>query len=160
MKKLILIATIIFLAGTSCQEKIDIEKEKEAIKAVIEQESKAYFNQDYVAMGETIVKEPSSVKMYMTQKGQFRYEGWDKINAQNQIETSDTTWNRKLFKGRFLNYKIDVMDNSAWVLCDKHWEGINKGESMTMDQSRIYVLKKVDNKWKIALIAMYTIPKE
>jgi hypothetical protein len=160
MKKLILIATTIFLAGTSCQEKIDIQKEKEAIKAVIEQESNAYFNQDYVAMGETIVKEPSSVKMYMYQKGQFRYEGWDKINAQNQKETSDTTWNRKLFKGRFLNYKIDVMDNSAWVLCDKHFEGIYKGESMTSDNSRIYVLKKVDNKWKIALIAMYIIPKE
>ena len=45
MKKyFIVFATLIFLLGSSCEEKINIEKEKEAIKAVFEADKTAYFN--------------------------------------------------------------------------------------------------------------------
>ncbi len=163
MKKsafVILSMMILFITFLSCKPKVDIEKEKEAIKTVFEQEKTAFFNQDYIALSEIWVKEPSSVKIFMLESGQIKYEGWENIDESLKKETEDTTWNRKLVKANFLNYKIDVMDKSAWVLCDTHWEGIFRGDTMSLDQSRICILKKVDDKWKFALMAIYNIPKE
>lgn len=161
MKKLgfVLLSSTALLFST-CQPKVDTEKEKEAIKSVFEQEKSAFFNQDYVAIGETWVKESSSAKIFMDENGQTRFEGWENINASIKKETEDTSWNRKLVKANFLNYKIDVMDKSAWVMCDTHWEGIFRGDTMSVDQSRICILKKVDDKWRFALMAIYNIPKE
>jgi len=161
MKKLgfVLLSSTALLFST-CQPKVDTEKEKEAIKSVFEQEKSAFFNQDYVAIGETWVKESSSAKVFMDENGQTRFEGWENINESIKKETEDTSWNRKLVKANFLNYKIDVMDKSAWVMCDTHWEGIFRGDTMSVDQFRICILKKVDDKWRFALMAIYNIPKE
>ena len=161
MKKLsFVLLSSMALLFSACQPKVDTEKEKEAIKSVFEQEKNAFFNQDNVVIGETWVKESSSAKIFMDENGQTRFEGWENINASIKKETEDTSWNRKLVKANFLNYKIDVMDKSAWVMCDTHWEGIFRGDTMSVDQSRICILKKVDDKWKFALMAIYNIPKE
>ena len=121
MKKIPILLLLAFVASVcffSCKPKVNIEKEKEAIKAVFEQEKNAFYNQDCPGMAETWVQEPTSTKIYMNAKEQLIFEGWDKINAQSQKEVSDTSWNRKLVKTSFLNYKIDVLGNSAWVLCN------------------------------------------
>ena len=155
----IFLVIISLLYFSSCEEKVNVEKEKEAIKNVFEQESAAFFNQDYVKMGGYYLNDPSTVKMFIGEKGIGRYDGWDKINIQNQKETSDTTWDRKKIQANFLNYQINVEDETAWVLCDTHWEGIFKGDTVTLDQFRISVMKKVDDQWKFWLIAIYGIPK-
>jgi hypothetical protein len=156
MKKYLLtLFALLFLAGTSCKEKIDIEKE--AIKAVIEEEKNAFFGQDYARMAETWVQEPSSFKVFLTNKGYSKDEGWDAISKSDQKNVQDNSWDRKLMTLTFSNYQIDVMNNSAWVLLDAHWEGIYKGDTTSMYQTRINVLKKVDGKWKFTLMAMQAI---
>ena len=144
---------------SSCEEKVNVEKEKEAIKNVFEQEKAAFFNQDYVKMGGYYLNDPSTVKMFIGENGIGRYDGWDKINIQNQKETSDTTWDRKKIQTNFLNYQINVEDETAWVLCDTHWEGIFRSDTVIIDQFRISVMKKVDDQWKFWVIAIYGIPK-
>jgi hypothetical protein len=57
MKKVLFpFIALIMLTYISCKEKVDIAKEKEAIKAVFEQEKTAYFKQDYAGIGEFWVK--------------------------------------------------------------------------------------------------------
>jgi hypothetical protein len=156
---IILLVSVSLIYFSSCEEKVNVEKEKEAIKNVFEQEKNAYFKQDYVGMSNYWVKDPSSVKMFLTEKGINRFDGWDKINAQNQKETSDTTWNRKLVTVNFSNYKIDIVDKCAWVLCDTHFEGTFSGQQITIDQSRIAVLKKDKNEWKFAFVSIFRLPR-
>ena len=80
MKKLIpFSAALIFMSILGCTGKIDIEKEKEAIKAVIEEEKNAYFSQDFVRMSATWIQKPSSIKLYMTENGPIEFLGWEKI---------------------------------------------------------------------------------
>ena len=48
MKQIIFpVLALMLIAGSSCQEKIDMEKEKEAIKAVIENESISTHAKDF-----------------------------------------------------------------------------------------------------------------
>jgi hypothetical protein len=161
MKKYFMVlATLIFVLGTSCEEKINIEKEKEAIKAVFEADKTAYFNQDFNAMGELWIKEPSSIKIFMSDKGLTKYEGWENINASQKKETEDNSWDRKQVKATFLNYNIDLIDDeSASVVCETAWDGIFGADTLSLKQSRIVVLKKVDGKWKYSLHSIFNIPK-
>jgi len=159
--RMLLLTAVIFIALSSCEEKIDIEKEKEAIKAVFEQEKDGFFAQDLEAMAETWIQEPSSVKMYMSAEGQTKFEGWEAINKNSREEVADTTWDRKLVTVTFKDYQINILDDeSAWVMCNALWEGTNQGAPMQIVQTRIQVLEKTDGKWKFALMALYNQPQE
>jgi hypothetical protein len=162
MKKYLLVLfALIFLTGTSCKEKIDIEKEKEAIKAVFEQEKAGFFSQNFATMAETWIQEPSSVKVYMYPEGQRKYEGWDAISQQDQKNVADTTWDRKSVNLTFRNFQINLLeDEAAWVMCEALWEGVYQGNPMNIVQTRINILKKNDGKWKYALMAIYNQPQE
>lgn len=150
---------LILLAGTSCEKKIDIEKEKEAIKALFEEDKAAYFNQDYNGMGECWAKEPSSTKIWISSGGLSKIDGWENINDSQKKETEDNSWDRKQVKATFSNYQIDVVDESAWVFCETSWEGILGSDTINSKQNRIVVLKRLDGKWKFAMVAIYQIPK-
>ena len=159
--RMLLLTAVIFIALSSCEEKIDIEKEKEAIKAVFEQEKDGFFAQDLDVMAETWIQEPSSVKMFMSAEGQTKFEGWDAINKNSREEVADTTWDRKLFTVTFKDYQINLLDDeSAWVMCNALWDGTYQGAPMKMVQTRIQVLEKTDGKWKFALMALYNQPQE
>jgi ketosteroid isomerase-like protein len=157
----VLFTAVIFIALCSCKEKIDIEKEKEAIKAVFEQEKEGFFARDFDAMAETWIQEPSSVKIFMSAEGQTKFEGWDAISKNSRQDVADTTWDSKQVTLTFKNYQINILDDeSAWVMCDALWEGTYQNAPMSSTQTRILVLKKTDGKWKFALMALYNQPQE
>lgn len=159
--RMLLLTAVIFIALTSCEEKIDIEKEKEAIKAVFEQEKDGFFAQDLDVMAETWIQEPSSVKMFMSAEGQTKFEGWDAISKNSREQVADTTWDRKLIIVTFKDYQINILDDeSAWVMCSALWESTYQGAPMKMVQTRIQVLEKTEGKWKFALMALYNQPQE
>lgn len=155
MKKLVYFSlTLILLAAIACQEKTDLEKEKEAIMAVIEQEKDAFFSKDYSRMAQTWAQEPVSFKVYMDDKGYTMYEGWDAISKHDQGNVQDTSIDRNSIKLSFANYQFNIMNSSAWALFDAHWAGISKGDTIDSYQTRIVVLKKVEGEWKFTLMAM------
>jgi hypothetical protein len=160
-KNLLVLFALIFLTGTSCKEKIDIEKEKEAIKAVFEQEKDGFFRQNFATMAETWSQEPSSVKIYMSAEGQTKFEGWDAISKQDRQNVADTTWDRKSVNLTFRNFQINLLDDeAAWVMCEALWEGTYQGNPMNMVQTRINILEKTGGKWKFTLMAIYNQPQE
>ncbi|MFZ2287191.1 MAG: hypothetical protein WAV93_09420 [Bacteroidales bacterium] len=161
MKNLMLLFTVILLASLiSCEEKIDIEKEKEAIKAVFEQEKEGFFNQDAKVMAETWIQEPSSVKMYMLDDGQTKFTGWDAIKKHDEENVADTSLDRKKFTVTFRDYEIQLLeDEAAWVTCETVWNGVENDLPVELIQTRINVLRKDQGKWKFALMAIYNHPR-
>ena len=154
MKKIYFLVTIIFLAGTACQERIDIDKEKEAIKAVIEAEKEAYYSCDYPRIAETWIQDPSSYKIYLNQNGNSIFESWEAISKHDQQNVQDTSWDRSQLKMDFSNYRINIIENTAWVLFDCYNNGINQGDTISILNTRIYVLRKVEGRWRFSLMAM------
>ena len=106
MKKL-LFALIAFclLAGVCCQDESGIKKEKEAIKAVIEKEKTAYYEQDLSRLNDSWIQESSSRKLFMTPNGITELDGWTKIH-QNNVEATEREWNESVETARFSNFTI------------------------------------------------------
>jgi hypothetical protein len=118
MKKYVFtLFAIILLAGTSCQEKIDIEKEKAAIIAVIEEETEAFFDSDINRLAATHVQDETNIRLTASKSGYTYDVGWEKISSffrdyfVNEAEPGD-------FKEVKTNYKIKVYRESAWAVFD------------------------------------------
>jgi len=156
--KLFILLTLAIWVFTACEEKIDIAKEEAAIKAVFEAEKTAYLNQDNTAMAEFWVQDASSQKIWYSGKDENAIVGWENINASQQKEVADNSWDRKQVTCTFSDFKIDITKEFAWVTSKTNWKGTLSGKPMDMNQSRIVVMKKVNGNWKFALMAIYNFP--
>ena len=82
MKKLIIAAAFILLAGVAfCQNKSDIEKEKEAIMAVIQEEGNAHAEHDLEGLQKAYINDSLTVRVHTRKKNYSILEGWDQVNS-------------------------------------------------------------------------------
>jgi ketosteroid isomerase-like protein len=145
------------LAGVCCQDKSAIEKEKAAIKAVIEEEKAAYYEQDLSRLDDSWIQEPSSRKLFLSPNGITELDGWTKIH-QNNVEATEIKWNEPMEPARYSNFTINVYGNTALVLLDSNHNIKNQDEASTLKMRRILHMVKIDGEWKIDFMAMYFLP--
>jgi len=158
MKKLLFASIALgLLAIVCCQDESGIEKEKKAIKAVIEAEKAAYYRQDLASMDNAWVREPSSRKLFMTPHGITELEGWDQIH-QNHLEESERERSDFPETAQFSNYSINIYGNTALVHHDSNHKFMIQNEESLLKMKRILHMVKIEGEWKIDLMAMYFHP--
>jgi ketosteroid isomerase-like protein len=158
--KLFMLFTVAIWAFTACEEKIDVAKEETAIKTAYEAEKDAFMKQDAAAMAEFWVQDASSQKIWFSTTGGNVISGWENINASQQKEVADNSWDRSLMTCTFSDYQINILDESAWITNKTNWKGTFNGQQADMNQLRIAVMKKVNGIWKFALMAIYNFPMQ
>ena len=143
--------TFILFAGISCQEKIDMEKEKEAIKTVIEEVTDAWLTRDFDRLAFTFVQDEFATRLRTGKNGYLYSAGWEEIGQlyKESIKNNPNPITNKEVK---TNYKIKVYKESAWAVFDNEVYN-SEGELM---QKRVHVdfLEKVDGSWKIAYLSI------
>ncbi len=138
-------------AGNSCQEKIDVEKEKEAIKAVIEEETNAAYGSDFDRMVATWVQDETTVRLQANKSGYTYIVGVEELNSliKDAFESAPEPDGSKEVK---TNYKIKVYPESAWAVFDN--EGYNSEGELTNKSIHVEFLEKVDGEWRIVYFSM------
>jgi len=158
MKKFILaLITCSLLAVVCCQDESALEKEKKAIIAVIEAEKVAYYHQDLAGLDASWVQEPSVRKIFLTTHGITELSGWDEIH-QNNIEAIERDWDEHPETAQYSNYSINIYGNTALVYHDSEHKMTSPEELSILNMRRIVHLVKLDDAWKIDLMAMYFMP--
>jgi len=138
----ILIAILIPL-GVICQGKVDIEKEKAAIIALIEEETASYYASDFNRWAATQVQDETNILIQASNNGFSYTTGWDSISAGVKPAITEKKETLKEVKS---NYKIKIYNGSAWVIFEN--EVFSKtGESIDKFIATVFLEKK-DNKWK------------
>jgi hypothetical protein len=145
---------------SSCQTKVDVEKEREAIKAVLEQEKKGFFDKNFEMMAATWVQKPSSVKMYMSQDGEIDLFGWAKISEGDKEGVAKDRSDYKNMQLEFSDFQFNIYESNAWAIFKAQWNWTYKDTPGKLEQTRIMALEKVEGKWKITLMAIYNVPAE
>lgn len=145
------------LAVVCCQDESGIEKEKKAIIAVIEAERIAYYNKDLTSLDDSWVQEPSSRKLFLTTHGITEITGWDDIH-QNHIEAVERNWDEHEETAQYSEYSINIYGYTAMVIHDSEHMITDHGEESILNMRRMVHLVKVDDKWKIDLMALYFMP--
>ena len=137
MKK-ILFAFIAFslLASVCCQDESNIEKEKKAIMAVIEEEKDAYYKQDLVSLDNSWNQETTARKLFLSPNGFTELDGWTKIH-QNNVEACEREWSESSEPAEFSNFTINLYGNTALVLHDSNHKINSQEEESTLKMKRI-----------------------
>lgn len=145
------------LAVVCCQDESGIEKEKKAIIAVIEAEKTAYYNQDLSALDGSWIQESSSRKIFLTTHGITELSGWEEIH-QNNIEAIERDWDEHPETAKYSNYSVTVYGKTALVLHDSEHRMTGLDQESVLNMRRIVHLVKIEEEWKIDLMAMYFMP--
>lgn len=151
MKKYVLILfALVLFAGNSCQKKIDMEKEKDAIKAVIAEETNAFLASDYDRIAATCVKDETFIRLQADKNGCDYIIGWKDCGSYyKNIFMKNTDLSQYKFENT--NYKIKIYPKSAWAAYEENWykiEGEFVGKTIN-----VRFLEKVNGEWKIVYLS-------
>ena len=144
--------TLLLITGSSlCKEKIDIEKEKAAIIAVIEEETNAFRDKDFDRFAATYVQDETNIRLSARKSGYIYVVGWEELGSgfkeyiENNPEPSTTD------KAEKINYKIKVYKESAWAVNDEvRYDGEGEVSSKLI---AVRFLEKVNGEWKIVYLS-------
>ena len=137
-----------------------MEQEKDAIKALLEKEKQGYFAKDFGTIASTWVQKPSSVKLFMSARGEADFFGWAKISEGTKKELSEDYSDYKNRRVDFSDFQFNIYESNAWVIFKSTWNWSFKNEQQKVEQTRIMAFEKVNGEWKIKLMAIYEVPKE
>ena len=151
MKKY-LFALIAFsiIACASCQQKIDVAQEEEAIKNVIREEIECFVAQD---IKEAEFYKKADYLRIITNDGNSHQQtvGWDSLYASvkriteaDRSEVSDVKFECK-------DFHIKVYDDVAWAVYEVPLSWIWKGKLWESSDTKVTFLEKVEGDWKIVL---------
>ena len=154
------ILAILLIAGTSCEQTVNVEKEKEAILAVLEEEGKAMLAKDKERLFALHVQDDLETRLELGEYGFNTYKGWgevsgllgDAVGGDGQLMNANAV-NRKE------NMIIKVTGKTAWLTCDNIWEFNNDGEKGGYSNIQVNFLEKIKGEWKISFAAYYSKPQ-
>jgi hypothetical protein len=147
---------------TACQPKVDIAKEKEAIMAVINQESQAALDRNPEALKALYIQDEMNTRVNLSPDTCIILKGWSELEPKLDSYKPDTTFSRiyKNIKFSKENARIKVTGNTAWVLCDNIWQGDIEGKPMKVEGLQITFLEKVNGQWKFSFAAWLSKPNK
>ena len=146
---LIILISAIFFTGTSCENNIDIEKEKAAIIAVIEEETDAFYDRDYARLAAAHVQDETNIRMDVGRYGYAVSEGWDSNLLKEFFKDNPEPVTNSEKKS---NFKIKVYDGTAWAVYDNHV--YNADGELQNKSIHVQFLEKTDGRWQIDFMSI------
>lgn len=142
------------IIGTSCQEKVDIEKEKAAIIAVLEEDTEAFFDSDIDRLSAVHVQDETNIRLTATKSGYTYEEGWEEVESFFRDYFENEAQPGEFYEVK-RNYKIKVYGESAWAVFDNDF--YNEEDELLSTSIHAEFLEKVNGKWKIVFYtSIYT----
>jgi hypothetical protein len=150
-KNLCLLIAFLFLSCYSCQEKIDMEKEKAAVIEVLKDEGSTFAANDLEGVFALHVQDTLATRL----DGYRIYKGWDEIKSLYESYAAgnmqDTAWkNPRNIKENII---CKVTGNTAWLICDNIWKYEFNDKPVEWNNVQIAFFEKVDGKWKFSFNA-------
>ena len=153
MKKLIF-SFFAFLLITGCtppMEEIDVAKEEEAIKAVIEGEINASFDGDYETWTNFFAHKPYTFWLQASQGGYLCWKGWEEISSKAKDLFKPDREGSIIYEGSY-EYTIRVYKDAALVTFKSKITGKVEDESINYDGIEVRSLEMQDGEWKITYL--------
>jgi hypothetical protein len=153
MKKIIFsfFAVLLITGCTPPKEEIDVAKEEEAIKAVIEGEIKASFNGDYESWTNYFAHETYTFWLQASQGGYVCWKGWEEISRNAKGFIKPDRAGSAIYDGSH-DYTIKVYENAALVTFKTNITGKSEDGSINYNGIEVRSLEKQNGEWKITYL--------
>lgn len=162
MKQIPIIMTIILalVSGSCVQQSVtDTEKEKQAVRAVIEEEMAAFYDQDLDRIAATWVDDETARKVVIKGMEVSETRGINAILADNRAALAREMVDSTRWESGYLNYDIRIHGNSALVFHESRHRSITPQGTTENRFRRIVHLVKKEGQWKMDMMALYLLPQ-
>lgn len=158
---IVLIALLLTAGPLAAQTSINFEKEKEAIRKVISNETETYYKQDFEGWKNNFVQAD-----YYRQHGYWEgypekvkyFNGFDTLQKVKQLQFKE---NRTIWKGSYekrYNENFRIYNDVAWYSFEQDsFDG--KTHQLLGISVEMRILEKHAGEWKIAYIGFHYLPK-
>ena len=146
---LLLMATAMVL-GFSCAPSIDVDKEKAAIMAVIEEETDAFYARDLDRLNAVYPGDGDATHMNVNDWGYDYSTNWESGNGFTEFFTNNPDPVENLEKKT--NWRIRVYPGAAWASYDN--ENYNEDGELINSSKHDQFLEKQDGEWKIVYMSI------
>lgn len=140
---LVFLVVILLLVSYSCKEKIDIEKEKEAVMALIQGETDAYFARDYEKWCSFYAGDSIAAWMWADPYGYGIDKPWYLSSWKSDFTNNKPVENKQVKTP----IEIKIYEETAWIVFDT--KSIGENSAIAEDAIFTYFLEKHDGTWKI-----------
>jgi hypothetical protein len=151
-KNLTIIAFLILAVSTAsmAQKKND----SEAIKALIEKETQAFFGIDYKTWADSWAQTPYAFWSFADTTDVNSFSGWDNINKGFSDYFRTAKASKANIERKWLDIKI--FGNGAYARFTQHV----KDQTDRKPQAEVRVLEKINGQWKIVCVNVIAIEKD
>jgi hypothetical protein len=159
-KTMFFLVPVVLIFLSSCKPKVepakvDVEAEKDSIKAVIFNETKSWIDRDMAKFNSFYIQDEYQTRVMATCDTVSITKGWDKLSK--QMGSIDWTGIENIkYSKDFV--EIKVMDNTAWAIYKEHQTYKRNGADSAVDLLLTMVLEKKDGNWKISCLSIYYWP--
>ena len=155
MRYTILFILAIALTGvTGCEQKIDMDKERAAIIAVINKETDAYLERDYESVYATHVQDSLNMRLTAGPDSYVFLEGWEEVGKHLLGDETEDDLNPELhITVEKYNYRMKIHPGSAFVVCDQKWTSEYGEDTHEIISIQVRFLEKIEGEWKIAFVS-------
>ncbi len=131
-------------------------KDVEAIKALIERETKAFFEIDYKTWADSWAHTPYAFWSFADTTDVNSFSGWNQIEKgfAEYFRTSKPSTAR--IEREWLGLEVRIFGNGAYVRFNQHV----KDDSERPAQAEVRVLEKIDGLWKIVCVSVIALEKD
>jgi len=146
MKKTVLVLiAFLLIVNYSCKDKTDIEKEKEAIMALLEEETASFYANDFERWSALHVQDSTLITMGVSKSGITVRTGWEAYSSNMKPGFEREKGINKEVKTPVM---VKIYGESAWTVIDNR----NYNDAGELSDLVIVTnfLEKHDGKWEIA----------
>lgn len=128
----------------------------EAIKSLIQRETKAFFEIDYDTWANSWVHTPYAFWSFADTTDVNSFSGWNQIESgfAEYFRTSKASTAK--IEREWLGLDVQIFGNGAYVRFNQHV----KDDTMRPPQAEVRVLEKVKGEWKIVCVSVIALEKE
>lgn len=150
-KNLFPLLALLILIFPACQEQIDVEKEKEAIITVLNDETQAWIDRDYERLASHWVQDESTRRLSASNTG-YGSATWEEMssNLKENIENDSLWLGVEDMKAEKTDMNIKVSADCAWATFIENESWNYQGEPYQTEAIQLVVLEKNEGQWQIA----------
>ena len=132
---------------------VDLAAEQQAIKTLLEKQTRAFFERSFEGEEEVWAHEPYVVRMANTGEPDV---GWDRISTQYRTFMQENPNPVEDLQFTHENHHLQIHGDGAWVVYQQHLRATIEGEQISSDSTEVRFLARIDGAWRI--VYQYTAP--
>ena len=141
---------------SACQPKVDIEKEKGSIKAVLEGETAAFLARDLDKVSSFYVQDELNTRLQQTCSAENPvYSGWSNVKSFLENMMKESGNENTSYKNSKEDLIIKIKGDCAWVVNKDVWSWEAKGIPATAYGIQTTFMEKIDGTWKISMFSYF-----